>query len=100
MAGPEHQNVAFSETDPLRPLDRLELRARHRLAGFEPVEAAIVGGVKQHAAPDDASGIGCDASPFRAARGQERRGLAVIELTLVGDVVKRVDVRMGVSMTL
>ena len=71
MAGAEDEDVALAELHTLRRLDRLELGAVHGLARLQPVDAAVLGGVEQHAAADDAGGVGGDAAPFRAARGQQ-----------------------------
>ena len=82
---------------PCGGLDRLELGAGHRLAGLEPVDLAVARRVQQHAAADDAVRVGGDAAPLRAARGQQRDGLAVVELSAIADVVERIDVGVAVA---
>ena len=82
---------------PSRGLDRLELRAGHGLAGLEPVDPAVARRIEQDAAADDAVGVRGDAAPLRAARGQQRRRLAVVELAAIGDVVERIDMGVAVA---
>ena len=95
MARAEDEDVALAQAHALGLLDRLQLGAGHRLAGLEPVDLAVARRVEQHAAADDAGVIGGDAAPFRAARGEQRGRLAIVELALVGDVVQRIDMGMG-----
>ena len=68
VAGAEDEDVALAEPHALGCLDRLELRAGHRLAGLEPVDPAVAGGIEQHAAADDARSRRrrCCPSPSRA----------------------------------
>ena len=97
MARAEDEDVAFAQPDPLGLLDLFQLGAGHGLAGLEPADLAVARRIEQHAAADDAGVIGGDAAPFRAARGEQRGRLAVVELAPVGDVVQRIDMGMGIA---
>ena len=97
MSGAEDEDVALAEAHALRHLDRLEFPAVDRVPGLEPVDAAMARRIEQHTATDDAGGIGRDAAPFGAARGECRGRLAVVELPPLADVVERVDVGVAVA---
>ena len=98
VAGAEDEDVALAEPDALRRLDRLELGAGHRLARLEPVDPAMARRVEQHAATDDAGGIGGDAAPVRAARGEQRRPACRCRAAPIADVVERIDMGVAVAM--
>src|SRR5215472_14992661 len=98
MAGAEDQDIAFAQSHALRLLDLLQLGAGHRLAGLEPRDLAVMRRIQHHAPPDDALVVGGDTAPVRAARGEERDRLAVVELALVADVIQRIDMGMGIAM--
>src|SRR5262245_48565717 len=98
MPRPEHEDVALSQTYALSFLDLLQFGAGHRLARLEPLDLAVARRIEQHPAADDTAMIRGDAAPFRATRGEERGRLSVVELALVGNVVERVDMGMGIAM--
>lgn len=98
MACSENQDIALAQAHALGLFDFFQLGARCRLAGFEPTDLAVTRRIQKHAAANDAGGIGGDAAPFRTARGEQRGRLAIVELTLVCDVVQRIDMGVGVAM--
>src|SRR5215469_8686076 len=99
VAGTEDQDVALTQADSLRLLDRFKLRASHGLTWLEPAHASEAGHVEQHAPADKSVAVARHVQRSGALRRHDlERGPAVVDAALVGDMAERIHVGVAVTM--
>src|ERR1044071_8950313 len=87
LACPEYEDVSLAKLDALSALALLELGPGPRLAGLEPLHAAQLRDVEQHAAADDALVVCRDVLFGRTVRTQHvLRGSSVVGHASVREV--------------